>query len=161
MTQERTPEQLERIRDFVAALRSGKYRQLQGLLASVDSKGIKSYCCEGVAFERYGEQLGYELRWSSLSGNMTACWTGANGGKYENISVAPAQFWQDMGMLIPGFNNLRFKLPENMECRDTGQKMPQYAELNDDGFTFEQIADLIEWQFLRDGGGESDERVDD
>lgn len=151
MTQtELTEEQLERIRDFVAALRSGKYAQTQNRLAR-DVNGSKSYCCEGVAFERYGEALGYELTWDDGSVAEGSSLMLARDPEYfvGSASNAPARFWDAMGLSTStDTDEFSFVLPEGQWTLDDEDDYVQYATLNDDGFTFNQIADLIEWQFL-------------
>jgi hypothetical protein len=139
MTQtELTEEQLERIRDFVTALRSGEYEQGTGILSGVQDGRLK-HCCQGVAFERYGEALGYHATRTErevLRGRDPLALSG-----YGSALTAPRRFWQDMGLTSPSG---QFTL--DVAARD-GQ-VYGYADLNDSGFTFEQIADLIEWQFL-------------
>lgn len=144
MTQmERTEEQLERIRDFVAALRSGNYAQTHSQLGSVDESNVKKYCCEGVAAERYGEQCGYKVNWTP-SGKL---FLGGDDDYAEN------EFWIKMGLIgkidNPSTSLFIFNLPDEQTLLNTKrQSSITYMALNDDGFTFAQIADLIEWQFL-------------
>jgi hypothetical protein len=137
---ERTEEQLNRIRDFVIALRSGEYPQVKEQLG-LDDEGKKSYCCEGVAAERYGEQLGYAVKWNDYGLTMNGF------GEY-----APDSFWEAMGLsvgdVIGTTSNFAFVLPDGQDVLDTGASAAGYMNLNDEGFTFPQIADLIEWQFL-------------
>lgn len=154
---ERTTEQLERIRDFVAALRSGEYDQTKNRLRTGVSPvtGKAGYCCEGVAFERYGVQLGYGMV-NNGSGAMIAL--GRNYpsddnsfavDKFMSTAVAPPEFWQDMGMRDRTvYNGFAFELPNNYTTRDENREWEEYASLNDAGFTFPQIADIIEWQYL-------------
>lgn len=140
---------MQRIRDFVTALRSGEYAQTQHMLAKRDPEtGATSYCCEGVAFERYHEQLGYGLRWSPIIGCMVS--VNPKNANVEDVMIAPRDFWRDMGMLVGDHRTqFRFIMPDGMDVRGNDEyDSVQYSELNDAGFTFNQIADLIEWQFL-------------
>lgn len=139
---------MDRIRDFVTALRSGEYVQTHNRLAR-DINGSKSYCCEGVAFERYGESLGFELTWSDslepdtllMSARDPECTVG-------NANNAPWRFWHAMGLSSSADeDDFSFVLPEEQSTLGDDDYV-QYATLNDDDFTFPQIADLIEWQFL-------------
>jgi hypothetical protein len=151
---ELTTEQVERIRDFVSALRSGAYDQTHHTLGrSVNDE--KSYCCEGVAVERYGAALGYEVDWrtthnyhSTTENDTQLLWardTHYADGMYKN---APMQLWVDMG-LAPDLNaDFAFELPSGLRLRDPEDTRLMFYDLNDDGFTFDQIADMIEWQFL-------------
>jgi hypothetical protein len=148
MNQELTEEQSERIRDFVTALRSGEYQQTGNQLATETPEG-RRYCCEGVAVERYGEQLGFDVAWrpTPISVPVNAELTIDRHAEY-----AEDNFWEAMG-LSTGIDNgastvFAFVLPPDQDVRDTGAEAAAYMALNDDGLTFEQIADLIEWQFL-------------
>ncbi len=136
---ERTVEQLERIRDFVAALRSGEYAQCSSYLSVTQDEAV-SYCCQGVALLRYGAALGYLVTRTPegfLHGrdpNVV--------GSIGTILTAPGRFWHDMGLSEdPGSGFI-------LNVNERGHDVPAYSDLNDSGFTFDQIADLIEWQFL-------------
>lgn len=145
---ELTTEQRERIRDFVEALRSGEYAQTGNQLAKQTSDG-KFYCCEGVAVERYGAQLGFEVGWhptpvsASLDAELRI--DGA-------ADFAEDNFWEATGLHAGADNGtpsaFAFVLPLGKKVRDTGAEAVSYMALNDEGFTFVQIADLVEWQFL-------------
>lgn len=41
--------QIARVKRWIKALRSGKYKQTQSVLVAVDRDGTESYCCLGVA----------------------------------------------------------------------------------------------------------------
>lgn len=140
---ELTEEQLKRIRDFVAALRSGEYAQTHSQLGSIDENNVKRYCCEGVAAERYGEQLGYEVRWSESDRLFLG----------DQADYAENDFWRKMGLVgeidHPSTSLFIFNLPDEQTLLNTTrQSSITYMALNDDGFTFSQIADLVKWQFL-------------
>lgn len=133
---------MNRIRDFVTALRSGEYRQMTGWLGREDEPGCKTFCCEGVAAERYGEQLGFHVEWEEETLRMN-----------EFGEWAVDSFWEAMGLMndegVTGAGSVfAFVPPTGQEIQDTGADSVSYMGLNDDGFTFPQIADLIEWQFL-------------
>lgn len=133
---------MARIRDFVTALRSGEYAQGREQLSRTDAEtGEVTYCCEGVALERYGSALGYEV---------TRTQSGALHGRDPELVygggstlTAPMRFWRDMGMLVSDASSFRI----DVSSRD-GKDFVFYSDMNDNGFTFPQIADLIEWQFL-------------
>lgn len=136
---ELTTEQRERVEDFIGALRSGEYRQTSDQLGFCDG-GKKSYCCEGIAVERYGEQLGYVVGWENNDLVLN-----------EMFEYAQDSFWHAVGLGIANngsMSDFAFVLPEGQTVRNTGAVSEAYMALNDDGFTFAQIADLIEWQFL-------------
>lgn len=139
---------MERIRDFVAALRSGEYPQTINQLGRISElKGEKCYCCEGVAVERYASQLeGWSSRWDDRNLILIDA-DGDDGSDYAEDS-----FWEALA-LSTGVDNgtstaFAFIMPRGLDARDTGAAAVSYMGLNDDGFTFTQIADLIEWQFL-------------
>lgn len=139
---ELTEEQVERVRDFVAALRSGEYVQIPEQLGKViDAEGNKGYCCEGVAVERYGAQLGYRVEWDE--GELAL---------NDFTEFAPNDFWRALGLVgqtySPSTSSFTFILPGEQTAPFGGQSEFTYMSLNDDGFTFAQIADLVEWQFL-------------
>jgi len=131
---------LERIRDFVAALRSGEYEQTSDQLA-IEQNGERAYCCEGVAVERYGAQLGHTVEWQD--GNLTIS------GLHD---YAGNGFWKQLGLNgrvgTDIMTSFAFVLPAGLTMCDSEESSAGYMTLNDDGLTFSQIADLIEWQFL-------------
>lgn len=134
----------------MTALRSGEYAQTANRLArEVDGK--RSYCCEGVAFERHGEALGFELTWDNNiveTGNVLMV---ARDRDYPlgNCSNAPRRFWRAMGLHVAEDEGFAFVMPNGLGIRDDDEAyVMHYFQLNDDKFTFNQIADLIEWQFL-------------
>lgn len=143
---------MERIRDFVAALRSGEYAQTHNRLARCDAQGSKSYCCEGVAFERYGKALGFGLTWEDLiEPDDTLMRAYDPEWDVASSSNAPQRFWEDMGLDTTkdeGDDEFSFVLPEGLATLDYDDGHVPYATLNDENFTFTQIADMIEWQFL-------------
>jgi hypothetical protein len=144
---------LRRIRDYVTALRSGEYDQTQNRLAR-NVNGRRSYCCEGVAFERYGPDLGFTLEWddgtceSGGASLMIASDPEHPQRATGNTSTAPTRFWTVMGLSVPEDDEFVFVLPEGLFTIGDEDDFIAYATLNDDGFTFSQIADMLTWQFL-------------
>lgn len=126
----------------MAALRSGEYLQTHSQLGRVEVGEVRRYCCEGVAVERYGEQLGYKVQWNGDSLSLD-----------DQYDYVVNDFWEALGLNTDASKNVgtRFALilPDNLAIRhdDRISEIP-YMALNDDGLTFAQIADLIEWQFL-------------
>ena len=119
---------------WVKALRSGKYNQAKGQL--VRERGDdKTYCCLGVLCDlvRNDENLnGIGLRMEcneALSININ----GESGGV---VPIGTRTYLE----LIDGNPTLNFRGREG-----TSQNYIQsLANLNDDGMSFEQIADVIE-----------------
>lgn len=134
----------------MAALRSGEYAQTNNRLAR-DVRGRKSYCCEGVAFERYGEALGFQLEWDDITMEPNTFLLKASDPEQHHsvgsTANAPSRFWRVMGLATTEDSDFAFVLPEGWSTQDDEDWL-EYATLNDDGFTFSQIADLVEWQFL-------------
>lgn len=151
MTQmELTEEQSERIKDFVAALRSGDYAQTIQQLGKVnDDDGVKCYCCEGVAVERYARAVGYDSRWES---NTLMLVLSDDDDSQLCSDYAEDEFWEALALSTGDDNGssttFAFIMPEGQDVLCTGAESVSYMSLNDDGFTFAQIADLIEWQYL-------------
>ncbi len=111
---------------WVPALRSGQYRQTTGILREGNT-----FCCLGVACDISG--LG---RWSAAFRYVV-------GGEQRSggLPIAVREYLQitldsDLG-IIP-------------VLRDRNEDKVILAELNDNGFTFNQIADVIEcfWEDL-------------
>ncbi len=105
---------------WVAALRSGKYKQGHFCLRSSDNE----YCCLGVLTDLLAPEAWSktpnESKYSALGtphylpvNLMTAC------GMYHERAKVPFEFIDD--------------------------RFPTLAELNDAGLTFSQIADLIDY----------------
>jgi hypothetical protein len=105
---------------WVAALRSGEYQQGRGLLHYHDGNADRM-CCLGVL-----SHLAYEAevcdREADEDGEFT--YSGSN-----NYLPYPVVDWAGLDTHNPGV----LEEPKNL------------ANLNDAGFTFDQIADLIEW----------------
>lgn len=145
---ELTEEQRARIRDFVAALRSGEYEQTGNQLAR-EVGGKKAYCCEGVAVERYGAQLGFNVSWQET---LRAVSMDAQLTLDGQADFAEDNFWEALGVSVGEDNDassgFAFVMPTGLDVRNTGASSVSYMTLNDDGLTFAQIADLIVWQYL-------------
>ena len=131
----------ERKRIWVAALRSGKFRQTVGKLA--DAAG---YCCYGVACvlsgvrkefnitrDRYlfGEPESNNQRWEHMPPSVSA-WLGI-----------PPNDYNGGRLLIPALDTDREELLSHVVNLD-GARYYYADNLNDAQFTFEEIATLIE-----------------
>ena len=95
---------------WVEALRSGRYKQVQGTLKGKKEDGSVGYCCLGVALDI----IGVRVRTESLD-------------KYDTYSSEGS-----MGH----YDRLDKKMPPEIKHRG--------IEMNDDGHSFEEIADMIE-----------------
>lgn len=100
---------------WVAALRSGEYKQGKSMLRVDDS-----YCCLGVLCELHRQaNVGYEWRRNKLSGNYS----------YEGEKII--------------LNDSVIEWAE-LESYDPFAEEYKLSYLNDKGSTFPEIADLIE-----------------
>jgi hypothetical protein len=126
---------------LVAELRSGQRKQIQGYL-HVDG----GYCCLGVACDISG--LG-EWRVSRRSTNekgiprsLTFYKYSTLDGRNESNIVLPLRVQTTLGWATEG-GDLDIERPEGDSKSGQRDRM-SLTELNDAGFTFSQIADVIE-----------------
>lgn len=126
---------VENIRKWVEALRSGRYEQTSGTLAAVDIDGkITGHCCLGVACEVAGivpRVAHQEARYDGDSVKLPQTaqdWLG--------ISEANPELSTDsIAKALP-------RWPVDTSCESS------LAGLNDGGATFTEIANLIEAEWL-------------
>lgn len=124
-----TTEQRTNMTELVAALRSGKYEQAGKYLSVDNLDGSFGYCCLGVACE--------------LSGK--GHWTPERRYKIEEAG-GEMYHMPSQVMKHYGFGNSR---GFGVEVIPYGSIYTWWIDtLNDSGFTFNQIADLIEWEYL-------------
>lgn len=117
----------EHVRQWVDALRSGEYFQAKGAL-----RRGQRYCCLGVVCDI--SALG---EWEQVSGTPSMDYLGS-----AAMLPEPVQGW--LG-IIGG--NVPIRMGYLHPDRD-GSTFQTLTSLNDSGFTFDQIADLIEWAYL-------------
>jgi len=127
-----TAEQLANRKEWVAALRSGKYEQGAGAL-NADGR----FCCLGVACDIFGPRLGLEWGPAELEGVLAMEGQGA----YLPIAVAA-----ELGINTDG----RLTVPVFTFAQDgEEEETSSLAGLNDDTYyAFAQIADVVEEQFI-------------
>jgi hypothetical protein len=117
---------------WVKALRSGEYEQTKACLN--DGVGM---CCLGVLTDLYRQEKGGEWGPSTLGSDMKIL----SGIKGEETSVLPAEVtsWAEVDQrTVHIFAGPRDNL-------DLGRDWVSLANLNDEGLTFSQIADIIEY----------------
>lgn len=137
----------ERKTEWLAALRSGEYHQTTGALrteGSYETDDHEGHCCLGVLCDLYARDTGAD--WSKG--------TGTCGGKYsihnaydilprEVVEWAGLQERELLGTSDPGQSeqerNIRIHLVARLDINTL-------AEANDEGFSFDLIADVIEAQ---------------
>lgn len=111
---------------LVEALRSGRYNQYKGGLKSPREKN--SFCCLGVACDI--SNMGF---WTITDNYLTPY--GESGG-YLTKAVINWLGWQDK----KGTTSIE----TTIETKDDSTHHASLASFNDEGFTFDQIADIIE-----------------
>jgi len=113
--------QIDNCRQWIEALRSGKYRQIDGVLASENG----SFCCLGVACEIK---------------NMARV--------IQDDGILGFKYLNNINDSMPDFNYFEFTygfLPTTRLAKGLGGIELMLSELNDNfGFTFDKIADVIE-----------------
>lgn len=116
---------------WVAALRSGEYKQAAGAL-KVDRKEGPTYCCLGVLCDLYAKE--FDEEWETGVNEETRkeyiLFLG-----YPSTLPPDVMFWA--GLL---YSNPRIDLAEAFGGRTV------LADYNDSGYSFEEIAQVIEAQ---------------
>lgn len=118
---------------WIAALRSGEYKQGMGSLCRI-KEGVKSYCCLGVRLQTQGKleihssgKFCYDS-WGEGDKNTTAfAAENPDCDIFENLGKFPK------GVTLYLENNDRFR---------------GLAQLNDHGFSFSEIADILEKLYI-------------
>lgn len=131
-----TPEQRQHLEEWVAALRSGDYAQVNGVLHNESG-----YCCLGVACDLY------------VKDHENAAWDGEGYLELDGASIGspgddllPEEVALWLGLptgvntFVPGVTNVELK---------DGEQMIDATVLNDvNNWSFGQIADAIERTYL-------------
>lgn len=138
------------LRKWVDALRSGNFKQTKGRLSKIENDGSRTFCCLGVLCELAKDEIGLEETYRE------GLWFRGYGGEfaYNGCETLPPDSVEDF-LGEPGFD-WEVKLHEDVLYEDGEEVMyeagdlVELAELNDEGdWTFAQIADAIESQYLR------------
>lgn len=142
---------------WIEELRSGRREQATGALCHIDENGKQSFCCLGVVTDMYAAQIGISKEISTAH-HLNFSDPQVRYGEHGENAVLPVEMIDFLG-LPHNQRNPSFDLPLTSEQIEQAEVdgMPYIiclAELNDDGFTFEQIADVIQY-FLIDNEGET------
>jgi hypothetical protein len=131
----------ENIRLWVDALRSGEYEQAKRALTVVEDDGKQKDCCLGVAC-KVAIKNGVSLALTRIreKGEDKPALTAYNG----HVDVMPTPVWHNW--LGVHCSNPEIDFGEGMWLKD--HEWPSLATFNDYGFSFNQIADIIEWAYL-------------
>lgn len=105
---------------WVAALRSGEYKQGRGLLRD----NYSNFCCLGVLCDLYDKEQNFNS-WQLVADNHYEFG--------EEPEVPPFRVWSSWAGMAE--RNPVIQFPDGPQS---------LAELNDQGYTFEEIANLIE-----------------
>lgn len=129
---------------LVAALRSGKYKQSTGAL-----RQDEGYCCLGVGCDVHREVTG-NGSWEKMDGR----WKYIVGIEKPVGDVLPKDVmaWFGFGGENPQTKEVITDLKLKKKVFGTSailiiNESPSLAQLNDAGYTFDQIADIIERDF--------------
>lgn len=133
----------ELVRQWVEALRSGRYKQGRKALRNIDD----SYCCLGVLCDISKEELGIDWKPEEETDDFEIYVMGKNGG------VLPDKVWEYLGKEVDYKVNIstnNSKIPKSViESFFLPLKEIHLVTLNDyHKLSFEQIADIIEEEFL-------------
>ena len=120
-------QQAENRKKWVEALRSGDYKQTTGALKNIGAN-VDMFCCLGVACDLSG--LG---KWRFPHQGEIDYWDGES--MQSGVLTPRMQDWL-------GVNNSEVEV--YIDDEETGERRETLVSLNDSGWTFEQIADLIE-----------------
>lgn len=119
---------------WLEALRSNKYKQGQCCLAKKDDKGQTCYCCLGVLTDLYvnspeGQEAG--AKWGDTDSYDRLVFVCQNYRECHYLST-PVREWAELANFNPDL--LTDMTGNNSSC----------GWLNDRGYSFEKIAELIE-----------------
>lgn len=127
-------------RQWIEALRSGRYDQGEGVLHAVSDEGRDTFCCLGVLCRiAANESAGIQVRPSSRG----FAYGSLDGFNEFEIGVLPPVVMKWAGV---DWNDYVVQFPKSLFSMHEGP-LQEYslAELNDEGFTFDQMADVIEY----------------
>lgn len=141
---------------WIAALRSGNYKQAKHRLRIEHTDGSASYCCLGVLCELYRQETG-EGKWLDDLVNLPAQDAADNDESYiahdiisnNTNALASPRFLDGAkdkdGEVVPIAVRKWAALPQgNPTYGGPNGNDSSLADRNDAGYSFEQIADLID-----------------
>lgn len=146
----------ERKAEWVAALRSGEYQQARGALARKDDEnGTVRYCCLGVACDLAAKAgiIGEPQTESDFEDDKLAFtyeYETGHGRVRETATLPrPVRTWLGLDGLGSDAHNPMVQFQFDTEEQHARYPLGQatLAEINDEGYDFNKIADLIEENF--------------
>lgn len=148
---ELTPEQVSNTQELVDALRSDKYKQATGKLKCLDHTGDVCHCCLGVGSEIRGctnKNVNEVYQFDYIDG-MTAVdlphkqwWKDTYGWSFEFVEYHHQAFIDGEWKVDPKYEH------------DNDITLISLADMNDNGWSFSSLADLIEAVYLKREGYE-------
>lgn len=137
----------EIIREWVLALRSGKYQQTQGTLSKFDEETkTQSFCADGVLCEVMRLRDPERIRWNRLANPEFLSIEVDGEPEGLNWSMAPSSFYKKVGLDCSGYSVGGFE----MFIKNEPKGFRSTARANDFGLSFEEIAEMIERYLLWD-----------
>lgn len=118
---------------WVAALRSGEYKQGRGFLRKIDSKGVDRFCCLGVLCDIYTKENSNAPEWKAPH-----TYLGEEDYEFDHVTSMPSRIvnkWVGLG--DEDWEDIKIK---------TSTRIGSLNVLNDTGSPFKKIADYIEAQ---------------
>lgn len=136
---------------WVEALRSGEYRQGTGVLCVIDSKGVAHHCCLGVLCELHKDAIDIRKATTSPFAVQNKYGPGSYVLMYGLTTIDLPQnvrTWAGLRDDNPRFSH-DAEVSKEFAKRvyNLSEKEADYtslALLNDKGYTFAEIADIIE-----------------
>ncbi len=123
---------------WIDALRSGKYDQ-----GSEKLRSVQGYCCLGVLCDLYSQEQGAE--WE-FRGNAETNLQPKDYWYFEGESEFLPESVKDWAGLPVGNPSVRVDVTDN-DDEDDWFYNEEIANLNDSGYTFNELSELIEQQF--------------
>lgn len=119
---------------WIKALRSGKYRQAEGQLCEYDHHRHYKHCCLGVACELIHGKDFFRKQRREFEGGGLSRWE-------SECSVD-----KNIGQVLGEMERKSIGLRRNDGCPtdDNFNILLSLAEYNDEGYSFKEIADIIE-----------------
>lgn len=129
-----TPEQQTVRQKWVAALRSGKYKQGKNVLCNVNPETKeKSYCCLGVLCELYAET--HSINKVEMSDTIRGEDT------FIHIGYVTSEYFAFLPLCVQEWAGLYSDAGDSSDCKSSLSAMNDY-EIG--GPTFNELADIIE-----------------
>ena len=123
---------------WIDALRSGKYEQ-----GSEKLRSVTGYCCLGVLCDLYSQEQDTEWEFRGITEtNLQPQDYWYFDGESEFLPDSVRE-WAGMAVKNP---QVRVDITED-ECEDDWFYHDEIANLNDSGYTFEELSKLIQEQF--------------